>query len=375
MLSVEELRAVRDGAADAVPALVAALRDPALSAQHEPSVACVRLLAALYADSDVSKREAMRAATVATHQRHATSEAMARAACKVYAAAVVDGVAAVADAVAEFENLVGALLQTWDTLWSAMAASTAAAVLDVFVRLVREGRITGALLERAGQLRDVLARLHASQAVAELTSQLCCELAQSRDAAHVRCLVDAGFVPTLLDVMDRYPDDAAMHHRALFVIANVLEGSPSRSALVHAHIVGNGGMGTLSASAGAHARHAGVLRCLGCILHHAASQGDAVVADLVRAGGAHIIAKLLAVPELAHPREYEALCTAVNVATALVPHMPSPLLAETGMPARLESAVRALEPALQLVSSGAGRDLVSRTCARASAAALQTLQD
>jgi hypothetical protein len=45
------------------------------------------------------------------------------------------------------------------------------------------------------------------------------------------------------------------------------------------------------------------------------------------------------------------------------------------MPARLESAVRALEPALQLVSSGAGRDLVSRTCARASAAALQTLQD
>lgn len=359
--------------AGAVAALVAALHEPAFAALHEPSVACVNLLAALYQNSDVRERAAIRAATVATHKRHATSE-MARAACRVYARARFD------DDDALYENVVGVLLYTWDALWSQMAAATAECMLSAFRRVTRGARcaaVVSALLERADRFRGVLRRLCTSKSVAELTVQLCCELLLSQNAAHLQCLVDAGFVPTLLDVMDRYPDDAEMHHRALFVIAKALQGLPlSRSALVHAHILGNGGMGTLSASAGAHTRHGGVVRSLGCILQHAASQGDAVVFDLVRAGGAHIVAKLLrAVADLEHPDdELDAVCDTMNVAAAFVPHMSSPLLAETDMAALMETARHALEPTLQLVFDDESRERVSGACARASVA-LQTLQD
>ena len=362
--------------AGAVAALVAALHDPAFAARHEPSVACVNLLAALYQNSDVRERAALRAASVATHKRHATSEEMARAACRVYARARFD------DDDALYENVVGVLLYTWDALWSQMAAATAECMLSAFRRVTRGARcaaVVSALLERADRFRGVLRRLCTSKSVAELTVQLCCELLLSQNAAHLQCLVDAGFVPTLLDVMDRYPDDAEMHHRALFVIAKALQGLPlSRSALVHAHILGNGGMGTLSASAGAHTRHDGVVRSLGCILQHAASQGDAVVFDLVRAGGAHIVAKLLTAFDMEHLYLLNSLCITVNVAATLVPHMSSPLLAETGMAELIETALRALEPTLQLMTCDVDldeeRELVSSTCVRASAA-LQTLQD
>jgi hypothetical protein len=119
-----------------------------------------------------------------------------------------------------------------------------------------------------------------------------------------------------------------------------------------------------------------VVRSLGCILQHAASQGDAVVFDLVRAGGAHIVAKLLrAVADLEHPDdELDAVCDTMNVAAAFVPHMSSPLLAETDMAALMETARHALEPTLQLVFDDESRERVSGACARASVA-LQTLQD